>query len=130
MLVTETVCLHHRGCLLTYRDAETGQLATASLLRCQNLCRTVRHRRHKLRAPMRTRFLFQINRTLVTAIFLAGLSPVGSAQTMPDQILLKDYKPRSIYNIPQTRVEKARYAVIDVHSHDYGPTAAEVERWV
>jgi len=64
------------------------------------------------------------------AILLADLSPVGSAQTTPDQILLKDYKPRSIYNIPQTRIEKARYAVIDVHSHDYGPAATDVERWV
>lgn len=45
-------------------------------------------------------------------------------------MLLKDYKPRSIYKIPQTRVEKARYPVIDVHSHDYGPTASEVERWI
>jgi predicted TIM-barrel fold metal-dependent hydrolase len=48
----------------------------------------------------------------------------------PDKILLKDYRPRSIYKIPETRVEKARYPVIDVHSHDYGRTDAEVERWV
>src|SRR5882724_10867186 len=55
---------------------------------------------------------------------------VTSAQTPPDQILLKDYKPRSIFKIPETRVEKARYAVIDVHSHDYAPTNADVDRWV
>jgi predicted TIM-barrel fold metal-dependent hydrolase len=52
-----------------------------------------------------------------------------AAQT-PDEILLKDYKPRSIFRIPETRVEKARYPAIDVHSHDYAPTAADVERWV
>lgn len=52
-----------------------------------------------------------------------------TAQT-PDEILLKDYKPRSIFRIPETRVEKARYPAIDVHSHDYAPTAADVERWV
>ena len=46
---------------------------------------------------------------------------------MPDQILLKDYKPRTIFKIPETRVEKARYAVIDVHSHDYAPTDADVD---
>ncbi len=54
----------------------------------------------------------------------------AAAQTPPEQILLKDYKPRSIFRIPETRVEKARYPVIDVHSHDYAPMAADVERWV
>jgi len=48
----------------------------------------------------------------------------------PDEILLKDYKPRSIFNIPETRVEKARYPVIDMHSHDYARTNADVDRWV
>jgi len=52
------------------------------------------------------------------------------AQSVPDQILLKDYKPKSIFRIPETRVEKARYAVIDVHSHDYAPTEANVQRWM
>ncbi len=50
--------------------------------------------------------------------------------TSPDQLLLKDYRPRSIFNVPQTRVEKARFPVIDVHSHAYAKTQAEVDRWV
>src|SRR5881394_3275596 len=58
------------------------------------------------------------------------LSLVPSAQTPPDEILLKDYKPRSIFKIPETRVERARFAVIDLHSHDYAPTEADVDRWV
>src|SRR5262245_47511647 len=65
------------------------------------------------------------------AILLMCRFSLGSfAQTPPDEILLKDYKPRSIFKIPETRVEKARYAVIDVHSHDYAPTDADVDRWV
>lgn len=52
------------------------------------------------------------------------------AQTPPDQILLKDYRPRSIFKIPETHVDKARYPVIDVHSHDYARTPAEIDRWV
>ena len=48
----------------------------------------------------------------------------------PDQLLLRDYRPRSIFNLPATRVEKARYPVIDVHSHAYAKTEAEVDRWV
>ena len=48
----------------------------------------------------------------------------------PDQLQLKDYRPRSIFRIPQTRVEKARFPVIDVHSHAYARTDEEVDRWV
>ncbi len=48
----------------------------------------------------------------------------------PDQILLKDYLPRSLFNIPSTRVDKAKYAAIDVHSHDYARTEAGIEKWV
>lgn len=59
-----------------------------------------------------------------------GVCGSAPAQTPPDQILLKDYRPRSIFKIPETRVEKARYPVIDVHSHDYASTAADVDRWV
>src|SRR5438034_9115598 len=66
-----------------------------------------------------------------SAVFLlATLLQVTAAEPPPDKILLKDYKPRSIFKIPETRVEKARYPVIDVHSHDYGPTPADADRWV
>ena len=55
-----------------------------------------------------------------SAVFLlASLLRATAAESPPDKILLKDYKPRSIFKIPETRVEKARYPVIDVHSHDY-----------
>ena len=64
------------------------------------------------------------------AVLVGSLSLVASAQTPPEEILLKDYKPRSIFKIPETRVEKARYAVVDVHSHDYARTHADVDRWV
>src|ERR1044071_2718039 len=62
---------------------------------------------------------------------LAFLLPlVAMGQTPPEEILLKDYKPRSIFKIPETRVDKARYAVIDVHSHDNASNDAAVDRWV
>ncbi len=59
--------------------------------------------------------------------FVVGSAP---AQTAPDQIMLKDYRPHSIFKIPETRVAKARFAAVDVHSHDYARDAAAVERWV
>ncbi|MCC7375570.1 MAG: amidohydrolase family protein [Verrucomicrobiales bacterium] len=63
---------------------------------------------------------------------VATLGPVvcAIAQTTPDQLLLKDYRPKSIYRLPETQVPKARFPVIDVHSHDYTPSNADVDRWV
>jgi predicted TIM-barrel fold metal-dependent hydrolase len=43
---------------------------------------------------------------------------------------LEDYKPESIFNTPRTKVLKAKYPVIDLHSHDYPPTDAGVDKWV
>ncbi|MHB1307971.1 MAG: amidohydrolase family protein [Limisphaerales bacterium] len=68
--------------------------------------------------------------TLTRILSLAVLATSTLAQTPPDQLLLKDYRPRSIFNVPETRVEKARFPVIDVHSHAYAKTAAEVDQWV
>lgn len=45
-------------------------------------------------------------------------------------ILLRNYNPVNVNNIPQTYVEKARYAVLDMHAHDYAATPEEVTRWV
>lgn len=68
---------------------------------------------------------------LVLGWVLAALLPTMLvAQTPPDQLLLKDYRPRSIYRLPESRIERARHPAIDVHSHDYAPTSADVDRWV
>jgi hypothetical protein len=46
-----------------------------------------------------------------------GQNTDGAARNTPDKILLKDYRPRSIYKIPRTEVKKARYPVFDAHCH-------------
>jgi len=48
----------------------------------------------------------------------------------PETILLKDYRPKSIYKIPVTDIPKAKFPVIDIHSHPYAKTAREIEEWV
>ena len=58
-----------------------------------------------------------------------ALGQAPPAALLPDQLQLKDYRPRSIFRIPQTRIEKARFPVIDVHSHAYARTDEEVDRW-
>jgi len=54
----------------------------------------------------------------------------ASGASSPENILLKDYKPKSIYKIPITQVPKAKFPVIDMHSHPYAKTAPEINEWV
>ena len=48
----------------------------------------------------------------------------------PDQLLLKDFKPRSIYRVPASKVERARFPVVDMHTHDNAKTDEQVAAWV
>jgi predicted TIM-barrel fold metal-dependent hydrolase len=60
-----------------------------------------------------------------------SLAWIHAAQELsPEQILLKDFKPRSIYKVPVTPVAKARFPVIDMHTHDYAKTDAQIAEWV
>jgi hypothetical protein len=43
----------------------------------------------------------------------------AAAQAPPDRLLLKDYRPRSIYNVPKTDVKKAKYPILDAHCHHF-----------
>lgn len=55
----------------------------------------------------------------------------GSKETeSPETLLLKDYRPRSIYKVPVTQIAKAKFPVIDMHSHPYAKTPRQIEEWV
>ena len=58
---------------------------------------------------------------------IMGQSP---SEVPPDQLLLKDYRPQSIFKVPITKVDRARFSVIDVHSHPYVRTPSQVEQWI
>jgi predicted TIM-barrel fold metal-dependent hydrolase len=58
------------------------------------------------------------------AVFSADEKP------MPETLLLKDYRPKSVYNVPQTTVDKARYPVIDMHTHDYAKRPEQIAEWI
>jgi uncharacterized protein len=49
---------------------------------------------------------------------------------LPETLLLKDYRPQSIYKIPVTKIEKAKFPIIDMHSHPYAKTVKEIDDWV
>lgn len=45
-------------------------------------------------------------------------------------LLLKDYRPKSAYNIQKSTITKAKYTAIDMHSHPYPSSEEEVAKWV
>ena len=59
---------------------------------------------------------------IISFIISFGLNQTR-AQTSPEKILLKNYRPKSIYKIPRTDIKKAKYPIIDVHSHPYPKTS-------
>jgi predicted TIM-barrel fold metal-dependent hydrolase len=68
---------------------------------------------------------------LIAGIWLiAATGAAAPGDNSPDQILLKDYRPKSIFKIPETAVERAHYPIIDVHSHNYARSDADLDRWV
>ena len=52
------------------------------------------------------------------------------SQQEGSHLLLKDYQPRSIYHVPETKVTHAKFKVIDIHSHPYAITDDEIKTWV
>ena len=44
-------------------------------------------------------------------------------------ILLKDFAPQVINNIPKTHVERAKFDIIDMHAHDYASSEEEIAQW-
>lgn len=66
---------------------------------------------------------------LLLVLLLVNLAWTSTAQN-PNDILLKNYRPKSIYKIPITKIDRAKFPVIDVHSHQYPDTMEELEAWV
>ncbi len=75
-----------------------------------------------------------MKRTLATLLLvLTCISVVLSAEKDPpdpETLLLKDYRPQSVYKTGETRVRKARYPAIDMHAHTYAKTPEKLRTWV
>ncbi len=61
--------------------------------------------------------------------FIQGLVLPTFSQDI-NNLKLKDYQPVSIYKVPQTKIVKAKFPIIDFHSHDYPKSDVEVDNWV
>ncbi len=82
---------------------------------------------------MRTKNLSQKSWLYLCVIMLLVASctaEVFSANDLPETLLLKDFRPQSIYNIPRTTVKKARYPAIDMHAHAYAKTPEQITEWL
>ena len=69
-----------------------------------------------------------MNKLFVTFIFLMGYTSCSSQN--PTELKLKDFRQQSIFRIPVTNIKKAKFPVVDMHSHDFAKTDEEVIRWV
>lgn len=47
-----------------------------------------------------------------------------------DTLLLKNFRPVSIYRLPITQPQRARFPVVDFHTHDYPKDQAAIARWI
>ena len=70
---------------------------------------------------------------LIIISLLAGCNrtdmSVPEEQALPETLLLKDFNPQSIFNVPVTTISKARYPVIDMHAHHYARSVETVAKW-
>ena len=73
-------------------------------------------------------------------LFLAVIALIAASCAAPkgenasvnpaDKILLKDFNPTVVNNLPVTEVDRAKYTIIDMHSHDYAVNQEEIAQWV
>jgi len=68
--------------------------------------------------------------TFVFALVLTLVVPGGAAVAQVEDLLLENFRPQSIYRVSVTEIGKARFPIIDMHSHAYADSQADVEQWV
>lgn len=75
-----------------------------------------------------TRSIFPVFFFLI--IILNSCKPDSPVQTENTDLLLKNYKPESVYKVPVTKVERAKFPVIDIHSHPYAMSKQDIDNWI
>jgi uncharacterized protein len=68
--------------------------------------------------------------TLPHSTFAETQKKTPTSGPNPNTLLLKDYRPRSIYKVPVSQIAKAKFPIIDMHSHPYAKTDAEISTWL
>lgn len=72
-----------------------------------------------------------MKKTFAIILFVLSTGFYAFAQQRTgEMLLLKNYRPVSVYAIPVTKPEKAKFPVIDMHSHPYAQSLAQLDAWV
>jgi len=68
-------------------------------------------------------------RSVFAAMAFLLIIASSSGQEVND-LLLRNYRPVSIYRIPVTNIAKAKYPATDMHTHVYGQNDKAIAQWV
>lgn len=63
------------------------------------------------------------------ALLLCCMNTISYSQS-GNNLLLKNYRPISIYKTNNENIHRAVYPAIDMHSHDYAATEEDIDTWV
>jgi predicted TIM-barrel fold metal-dependent hydrolase len=67
---------------------------------------------------------------ITIALTILFIQTESLAQSTPENLLLKNYRPESLYNITRSDISRAKYSVIDMHSHPYAKSTEDIDHWV
>lgn len=67
---------------------------------------------------------------IIFFLFMCTFFNASIAQDDIGDIKLKNYRPQSIYKTSLKEIRKAKFPVVDMHSHDYAQTPKDVDQWV
>lgn len=79
--------------------------------------------------PKQNRHVFLIAILLLLAFGMGDVLYANDTAS-PETLLLKNFHPQSIYNIPRTTVERAKHPAIDMHAHPYAKTPEQIAGWI
>jgi predicted TIM-barrel fold metal-dependent hydrolase len=80
--------------------------------------------------PSRLSASFHLSIVLLLVMFCTIEALFAQEKPSPETLLLKNFRPKSVYNVPQTKIDKAKYPVIDMHTHDYARNPEQVAEWI
>jgi predicted TIM-barrel fold metal-dependent hydrolase len=75
-------------------------------------------------------FVIKLSSIIFFPVLFIMCQQPQTIEKTPENLLLKDYRPKSLYRIPRTQVKKAKFPVIDMHSHPYAKSQEEIKLWI
>jgi len=80
--------------------------------------------------PSRLNISISLSLVLLLVMFCTIEVLFAQEKPSPETLLLKDFRPKSVYKVPQTKIDKAKYPVIDMHTHNYARNPEQVLEWI